>query len=236
MKRFSLFLLLIVVLAAAGCATAAKPVKHTRVEKVPAQKPGESAVFGRVSLIRKVDAVYLPDNEISGAIYLKQEGTDKLYKISCSRTGEFGVYLPGATYQVVQIEANDYDMRTEMSLTVPPDQKAVYTGSIILDGTPSGIAPGGKGTLFAYTVKDEQKAYEASIRKQVPDADVKFYKSLFTPAGGEMAGPYPRTVFNSKTIERDFKAGSDAIEEVAYGTFVALTYMINPLVLFTLPF
>ena len=236
MKRFSLFLLLIVVLAAAGCATAAKPVKHTLSEKVPAQKPGESAVFGRVSLIREVDGVYLPDNEISGAVYLKQEGAAKVFRISCSRTGEFGVYLPGATYQVIRIEANGYDVRAEMSLTVPPDQKAVYTGSIILDGMPAGIAPGGKGTLFAYTVKDEQKDYEASIRKQVPDADVKFYKSLFTPAGGEMAGPYPRTVFNSKTIERDFKAGSDAIEEVAYGSFVALTYMINPLVIFTLPF
>lgn len=236
MKRFPLFFLLIVALAAAGCATAAKPVKQSRNEKVPAQKPGESAVFGRVSLIREVDGIYLPDNEINGAVYLKQEGADKLFRITCSRAGEFGVYLPGATYQVIRVEANGYDVRAEMSLTVPPDQKAVYAGSIILDGTPSGIAPGGKGTLFAYTVKDEQKDYEASIRKQAPDADVKFYKSLFAPAGGEMAGPYPRTVFNSKTIERDFKAGSDAIEEVAYGSFVALTYMINPLVIFTLPF
>ena len=237
MKRCRLFLLLIVVLAAAGCATAAKPVKATRSEKVPAQQPGESAVFGKISLIREVDGIYLPDNEISGgAIYLKQEGADKVYRIKCSSTGEFGVYLPGATYQVFRVEANDYDFRTEMSLAVPSDQKAVYTGDIVLDGSPTGIAPGGKGTLFAYTVKDEQKDYEASIRKQVPDADVKFYKALFAPAGGMMAGPYPRTVFNSKTVERDFKAGSDALEEVAYGTFTALTYMINPLVIFTLPF
>lgn len=237
MKRLPLFLLLILVFAAAGCATAAKPVKVTKKVPVPAQQPGESAVFGGIALIREVNGLYLPDDKVDGgAIYLKQEGVDKVIKIKCSDTGEFGVYLQGGTYQVIRITANEYDFKTEMKVTVPADQKAVYTGSIVLDGTPSGIVPGNRGTNFAYTVKDEQKDYEASIRKQLPEGDVKFYKAMFQPAGGLMTGDYPRTIVNSKTIERDLKARSDAVEEVTYSAFVTLTYMINPVWLFTLPF
>ena len=80
-------------------------------------------------------------------------------------------------------------------MTVPDDQRAVYTGTIILDGEPDGVIPGTVNssivhmtkrlflgtvdTWFVYQVKDDQKEFEARLKKAAPTAEVKFTEGAF---------------------------------------------------------
>jgi hypothetical protein len=117
---------------------------------------------------------------------------------------------------------------------VPAEQKAVYAGTLVLDGEATGVEAVSGKSNFAYSVLDEQKDYEARIRKALPGVDVTFYKSLFTPRGGIVTSHNPSRVHRAKDLENDLRARSDAVEEVAGGVIMSLSYIINPVWLFTI--
>ncbi|MGA2192861.1 MAG: hypothetical protein ABSG42_05720 [Nitrospirota bacterium] len=243
MKRliFSLSLLLV----AAGCATT--PAKNVSTKaniiQAPQPGPGESAVFGKIELINFVNQIAMPEEDQNGVLYLRKEGSKTLYKINCSPYGSFGVYLPGGEYRLAEVKVGHYTFDPDLALSVPAEQRAAYTGTVVFDGTPTGIIPGNKGifgskldTKFVFSVKDEQKDLESEVKRDAPDAAVKFYKSLFTPAGGIAAGHYPNKISNPDEVGKDLRARSDAVEEWVGGVVIALPYVINPGLIFTLPY
>ena len=239
MKKFMFTVLAFYVLAFWGCATPAKKVVAEKPKPtheytaVPTPNPNEAAVFGKVTLTETINDRAMPVKDQDATLYMSVEGKSMTMKISCSDAGEFGVYLPPGSYRVTRVVAGDFKFTTDFVLYVPADQKAVYAGRLILDSVPNGVDPDSSKTTFAYSVKDEQKDYEARIRKALPDVDVAFYKSLFTPRGGIMTGHNQDRVFRAKDLGKNLKARSDAIEEVVGGVIISLSYIINPVWIFT---
>ena len=239
MKKFMFTVLALYVLAFLGCAT---PVKKVEAEKpkptheetaIPQPKPNEAAVFGKVTLTETINDRAMPAKDQDATLYMSEEGKNITMKIYCSDAGEFGVYLPTGSYRVTKIAAGSFSFTTDFVLDVPADQKAVYAGTLVLDGYPNGIDTDTGESTFAYSVKDEQRDYEARIRKALPEVDVAFYKSLFTPRGGIMAGQNPSRVHRAKDVEMDLRARTDAVDEVAGGVIMTLSYILNPVWLFT---
>ncbi len=230
----SLFLsALALALLAAGCATSAGEVKVK--QEIPKPEPGEVAVFGGTRLVEEI-GVFLPNQEQDGHVYLRPDAEDDtLIKISCSDSGAFGVYLSPGGYKVEKVTVDGYTFRPEISLAVPKGYKAIYTGVIELDGTPSGVDRETGDTVFVYSILDESGRFVDELRRKAPGSERDVYKSLFRADGSLSTGNYPTKVFRADDLKNDLGARSDAVEEVVKGGIVALTYCINPVWLFTLP-
>jgi len=240
MKKFMFTVLALYVLAFLGCATSAKKAEAEKPQPtheytaVPEPKPNEVAVFGKVTLTETVNDRTMPAEYQDATLYMSEEGKSITMKIPCSDAGEFGVYLPAGSYRVTMVTAGDFNFITDFVLNVPADQKAVYAGTLILDGYPTGVDEETGNSLFAFSVRDEQKDYEARIRKALPGVDVAFYKSLFSPRGGIMTGQYPERVHRAKDVEMDLRARTEVIEEVTGGVIMSLSYIINPVWIFSI--
>jgi hypothetical protein len=232
----------------AGCAsTHAVAIK----KNIPPAPEGQAAVFGRVVLLNTVNKVSMPVDDMEGTVYLRDDEAKKTYKICTAASGDFGVYLPPGTYRAVTIKTQGYKFDTDLDVAVPDGKRAVYTGTIILDGEPDGVIPGtvnssiahstqrfflGKAdTRFIYQVKDDQAEFEAKLKRAAPAADVKFTKALFGPASGVAAGYYPDKVNRMQDMEERLKASSSVIEDTVGGTVIALPYLLNPLAFIGLP-
>lgn len=177
----------------AGCAST--PHVATLQKDIPPAPAGQAAVFGRVVLLNTVNRVSMPADNMEASIYLRDDIANKTYKICTVASGDFGIYLPPGTYRAVVIKTQGYKFDTDLNVAVPDGQKAVYTGTIILDGAPDGVIPGTVNsaivhstkrlflgtadTSFVYQVKDDQHEFEARLKKAAPTADVKFTKALF---------------------------------------------------------
>lgn len=239
MKKFMFTVLALYALAFWGCATPAKKVEAEKPKPsheytpAPEPNPNEVAVFGKVTLTETVIERALPVKDQDAVLYMSVEGKNMTLKISCSDAGEFGVYLPPGSYRVVKIVAGDFKFTSDFELNVPADKKAVYAGTLVLDGEVAGVDTATGKSKFAYSVLDEQKEYEARIRKALPGVDVAFYKSLFTPRGGIMTSHNPSRVHRAKDVENDLRARTDAVEEVAGGVVKSISYIVNPVWLFT---
>ena len=233
----------------AGCATT--PHLATIKKDIPPAPEGQAAVFGRVVLLNTINRISMPVDDMDASIYLHDDNAKKTYKICTIASGDFGVYLPPGTYRAVTIKTQDFKFVSDLKVTVPDGQKAVYTGTIILDGEPDGVIPGTVNsafvhsakrfflgtadTRFVYQVKDDQTEFEARLQKAAPTADVKFTKALFGPAGGVAAGYYPDKVSRMQDMEERLKASSSVIEDTVGGAIIALPYFLNPLVFIGLP-
>lgn len=240
MKKIAFALLAICAVALLGCATSAKKVKAEKPKPAPAAaavpKPAadESAVFGKATLTETINGRTMLAKDQGAVLYLSPEGKDKTIKVSCSDAGEFGVYLAAGSYRLTKVAVADYNFITDITLYVPADQKAVYAGTIVLDCVPNGVDRDTDYSTFAYSIKDDQASYEALVRKSLPGVDAKFYKSLLEPRGGIMTGHNPSKVFRAKDMETNLRARSDAVEEVVGGVIISLSYIINPVWVFTL--
>lgn len=229
------------ILLFAGCSvTRAATIK----KDIPPAPEGQAAVFGRVVLVNTVNGFSMPEPNLAASVYLHDDETKKTYKISTIDTGDFGVYLPPGTYKAMQIKTQGFKFVTDLTLTVPRDTKAVYTGTIILDGEPSGVIPGTMDgtlmhvvkrlvlgtpdTMFAYQVKDDQKEFETKLKKAAPKAEVKFTKAIFEPAGGVAAGYYPDKRM-AQNFETDLAISGQVAENIAGGVLITLPYYLNPL-------
>jgi hypothetical protein len=240
---------LLAALIFAGCATT--PHAATIKKDIPPAPQGQAAVFGRVVLLNTVNKVSMPADDLEASVYLRDDDAKKTYKICTIASGDFGVYLPPGAYRAVKIETQGYKFVTDLNVAVPDGQRAVYTGTIILDGEPDGVIPGtvnsaivhsakrlflGKAdTRFIYQVKDDQAEFEAGLKRAAPAADVKFTKALFEPAGGVAAGYYPDKLNRMQGMEETLKASSSVIEDTVGGTIIALPYFLNPLAFIGLP-
>ena len=240
---------LLAALIFAGCATA----QHAATIKkdIPPAPEGQAAVFGRVVLLNTVNGVSMPADNQDASIYLYDDNAKKTYKICTIASGDFGVYLPPGTYRAVTIKTQGFKFVSDLKVTVSGDQRAVYTGTIILDGEPDGVIPGTVNssivhmtkrlflgtvdTWFVYQVKDDQKEFEARLKKAAPTAEVKFTKALFGPGGGVAAGYYPDEVSRPQEMADALKASSSVIDNVVGGTLIALPYYLNPLTFIGLP-
>ena len=181
----------------AGCAST--PHLATIKNDIPPAPEGQAAVFGRVVLLNTINRISMPVDNMEAFIYLHDDNAKKTYKICTIASGDFGVYLPPGTYRAVTIKTQGFKFVSDLKVTVPDGQKAVYTGTIILDGEPAGVIPGTVNsafvhsakrfflgtadTRFVYQVKDDQTEFEARLQKAAPTADVKFTKALFGPEG-----------------------------------------------------
>lgn len=215
-----------------GCATSADRVRVTT--EIPRPEAGEVAVFGGISLVEEIH-VFLPNEEQDGNIYLQPEASDRKIRISCSDAGRFGVYLKPGSYKVELVRVDGYTFRPDILLIVPAGYKAVYAGIIELDGTPTGIDPETGDTVFVYSILDESKEFVDMLRKEAPGSESQVYKSLFRSHGALSTGCYPTKVFRADDLKNDLRARTGAVEEVVEGVVTALTYVINPVWLFTLP-
>ena len=239
MKKFMFTVLALYALAFLGCATPAIKVEAEKPkpthEFTPAPEPSanEAAVFGKVTLTETVNKMPMPIEDQAATLYMSVEGKDMTLKISCSDSGEFGVYLPPGSYRIVRVVVGDYNFTTDFALNVPADKKAVYAGTLVLDGEPTGVDTLTGKSNFAYSVLDEQKDYEARIKKALPGVNVAFYKSLLTPRGGLVTSHNPSRVFRAKDVENELGAHTGAVEEVAGGVIMSISYIINPVWLFT---
>lgn len=239
---------LLAALIFAGCAsTHAVAIK----DNIPPAPEGQAAVFGKVALLNTVNGVSMPVDNLDAAIYLHDDNAKKTYKICTIASGDFGVYLPPGTYRAVTIKTQGFKFNSDLHVTVPVGQRAVYTGTIILDGEPDGVIPGTVNssivhmtkrvflgtadTRFVYQVKDDQTEFEARLKKAAPTADVEFTKALFGPAGGVAAGYYPDKVDRPQEMRDALKASSSVIEDTVDGTIIALPYFLNPLTFIGLP-
>lgn len=240
MRKTAFALLAIYFVALFGCATPAKKVEAEKPKPAPAEAavpkpaPDESAVFGKVVLTETINRRTMSAKEQDAVLYLNLEGRNTTIRVSCSDTGEFGVYLPSGSYRLTKVAAGDYNFITDIKLYVPAEQKAVYVGTIVLDGVPNGVEAGTGKSTFAYSVKDDQASYEALVRKSLPEVDAAFYKSLLEPRGGIMTGHNPSRVFRAKDMERDLHARTGAVHEVLGGVIISLSYIINPVWIFTI--
>jgi len=233
----------------AGCAST--PHVATLQKDIPPAPEGQAAVFGRVVLLNTINRVSMPADDLDASIYLYDDNAKKTYKICTIASGDFGVYLPPGTYRAVTIKTQGFKFVSDLKVTVPDDQKAVYAGTIILDGEPDGVIPGTVNssivhaskrlflgtadTRFVYQVKDEQKEFEARLKRAAPTADVKFTKALFWPKGGVAAGYYPDKVNREQDLAERLKASSSVIEDTVGGAIIALPYLLNPLDFIGLP-
>jgi hypothetical protein len=240
---------LLAALIFAGCAST--PHVATIKNNIPPAPAGQAAVFGRVVLLNTVNKISMPVDNMDASIYLRDDNAKKTYKICTIASGDFGVYLPPGTYRAVVIKTQGFKFVPDLKVTVPDDQRAVYTGTIILDGEPAGVIPGTVNsafvhsakrlflgtadTRFVYQVKDEQAEFEARLKEAAPTADVEFTKALFGPAGGVAAGYYPDKVNREQDMAERLKASSSVIEDTVGGTIIALPYFLNPLVFIGLP-
>lgn len=233
MNKLRLLYALLIMTVLAGCAASSKVETKGIMHEVPNPAEGESAVFGKVTLLETVNDLLMPANDAAGDVYVVEADVKRMYKIRCSAAGEFGVYLPAGDYKLVRISLPGYNFQTDLSLSVPADQKAVYVGDIVLDGTPTGVLPGTDGLLlvskakrffsdapdtrFVYSVKDHQKDFEASVRAAIPDADIKLAKSILTPRGGLATGYYPNKVYRSKDkLDTIAERGEETGEFIGY--------------------
>ena len=146
----------------AGCATA----QHAATIKkdIPPAPAGQAAVFGRVVLLTTVNGVSMPADNLDAAIYLHDDNAKKTYKICTIASGDFGVYLPPGTYRAVTIKTQGFKFVSDLKVTVPDGQRAVYTGTIILDGEPDGVVP---GTVNSSIVHIDEKAVPGDARYHV---------------------------------------------------------------------
>jgi hypothetical protein len=239
---------LLAALIFAGCAsTHAVAVK----KNMPPAPEGQAAVFGRVVLLNTVNKISMPADDMEGSVYLRDDEAKKTYEICTAASGDFGVYLPPGTYRAVRIKTQGYKFDTDLDVTVPDGQRAVYTGTIVLDGEPDGVIPGTVSgsiahsakkfflgtadTRFIYQVKDDQAEFEAKLKRAAPSAEVKFTKALFEPAGGVAAGYYPDKLNPAKDFEETVKAGDKALETLAGSGIITLPYLLNPLILVGIP-
>jgi hypothetical protein len=223
-------LALLAALIATGCATA--PTEVSTKTEVPPPKPGEVAVFGGMRLVEEI-GVYLPNQDQDGYIYLTSDADGKSYKISCFDSGEFGVYLPAGSYKVDKAKLDGYTFTPHIQLNVPGGYKAVYTGIIELDGTPTGVDQATDKTVFIYSILDESTEFAEALRRKAPGAELNVYKSLFIPDGSTATGKYPTKVFRAADVQNDLQARSDAVEEVVKGGVITLFYCISPVWLLT---
>jgi hypothetical protein len=236
------------VLIFAGCAsTHAVAIK----KNMPPAPEGQAAVFGRVVLLNTVNKIPMPADDMEGSVYLSDEDAKKTYKICTAASGDFGVYLPPGTYRAVAIKTQGYRFDTDLDVSVPDGKRAVYTGTIVLDGEPDGVIPGTVNgsvvysakkfllgtddTRFVYQVKDDQAEFEAKLKRAAPSADVKFTKALFGPAGGVATGYYPNKLNSEKDFLETIKAADKALEQVAGTGIITLPYLLNPLILVGIP-
>jgi hypothetical protein len=233
----------------AGCAGA--PHVAAIKDNIPPAPAGQAAVFGRVVLLNTLNRISMPADDMEGSVYLRDDVAKKTYKICTVASGDFGVYLPPGTYRAVVIKTQGFKFVSDLTVTVPNDVRAVYTGTIILDGEPDGVIPGTvdssivhaakrlflgtSDTRFVYQVKDDQKEFEARLKKAAPTADVEFTKALFGPSGGVAAGYYPDKLNREQDVAERLKASSSVIEDTVGGTVIALPYFLNPLVFIGLP-
>jgi hypothetical protein len=240
MRKIAFALLALYAFVLLGCATSAKKVEAEKPKPapvdaaVPQPAPDESAVFGKVMLTETINGRTMYAVEQAAVLTLNPSGGNTTIQVSCSDVGEFGVYLPSGSYRLTKVASGDYNFFTDITLSVPAEQKAVYVGTIVLDSVPNGVEWGTENSTFAYSVRDEQASYEELVRKSLPEVDAKFYKSLLEPSGGIMTGHNPSRVFRAKDMERDLLARTDAVHEVVGGAIISLSYIINPVWLFTI--
>jgi hypothetical protein len=244
MNKIITLAVLLMMIMLAGCATSPRVTKDI-MREAPNPAEGEAAVFGKVTLLELVNKVLMPANEEDGDVYLVNADAKRVYTVRCADSGEFGVYLPAGDYKLVKITFSGYKFVMDLSLTVPADQKAVYIGDLVIDATPTGVLPGtddlavvskakryfheSVDTRFVYTVKDQQKDFEAKIKKAVPDADIKMAKVILAPRGGLITGYYPNKVYRSKDKFDALVERTEAVEEFVGYVCNYLDYYIQPL-------
>lgn len=216
-----------------GCATTAKKA-GVGVEDLPARAEGEVAVFGKVRLVEFVARTPMSSSEQEAAVYLDKSGSKDVYRLKCLDTGEFGAYLPVGEYTVTRVNVGGFVLRpAELYLVVPGGHDAAYAGTVVLDGTPTGVATGDT-TRFIYTVRDEYRSFAAGLGRD-DLSEARIVRSLFRPGSTFALGSYPDRVFRAKDLQDDLMARTGAVEEVFKGGFYALPYVINPLWILTLP-
>jgi hypothetical protein len=245
MNKLGTLVILLMMITLVGCASSKMAQTKGIMHEAPNPAEGESAVFGKVTLLETVDNIPMPANEADGEVYFVKADEKRVYKVRCLDSGAFGVYLPAGDYRLTEITFSGYKFLPDLALTVPADQKAIYIGDMVLDASPAGVLPGTddlavvssskrffKGavdTRFAYTVKDNQKEFEADIKKAVPDADVKLAKVILAPRGGVIAGYYPDKVYRSKDKLDTLVQRTEAVEEFVGYVCNYLNYYISPL-------
>jgi len=249
MSRHTTFLILIAFFVLTGCATQAKDAPNPSVsineessggqpsqaEKAEIEgrnhKPAkdEVAVFGRISLVEKVNGLPMPVLKQDGYLYLKKGGLDKNIKITCLKSGRFGVYLPAGSYRVRMVKVNGFTFFPDIAFDVPASEAAVYTGTIMLDGAPSGVESGTGKSLFIYTIQDEYAGFMTEVRRSSPGQDIRIARAIFRPEGTVATGSYPAKVARAKDLERGFSARTKEAEEAIEGSLIVLTYFINPI-------
>lgn len=234
MRLFALALLAAAVLLASGCATTA-PKVGPDMEKLPARAEGEVAVFGSVRLIEFVARAPMASPDQDASVYLvRLDPTSTSYKVKCSDTGEFGAYLPEGSYDVSKISVAGFTFEPDdLTLVVPGGHDAAYVGTVVMDGTPSGVTAG-NSTRFVMTVKDEYREFATGLRKAgISEAQV--VKSLLRPGSAFASGGYPTKVMRAKDVENELAARTGAVEEVAKGVLISIPYVLSPVWILTLP-
>jgi len=227
---------LMLALSLAACATTARQANNEASAKVPEPAKGEVAVVGKVRLIEFVAKVPLPAEEQDGTIYLKSDSEDKTYKVRCSDTGDFGVYLPSGTYKVSLVKVAGYKFAPDsLTLAVPKEYKVSYSGTLVMDGSPSGVVAGTGKTVFVYSVKDEYPEFASAFKEKAATYEGQIVKSLFHAGDSRATGSYPSKVMRPKDISSGMAARSDEAEKLVGGVIVSLPYVINPIWIFTLP-
>ncbi|MBI5694522.1 MAG: hypothetical protein HZC51_02125 [Nitrospirae bacterium] len=233
MRQFALILTAALLLALTGCATTATRVS-TELDKLPEHADGEVAVFGKIRLIEFVARAPMPSPEQDASVYIIKTDTGNTYKLRCLDTGEFGAYLPAGEYHVARVAVSGYTLAPEeLTLFVPDGHDASYAGSVVLDGTPSGVTNGDM-TRFVLTVKDEYRDFASGLRRSNV-SEARVVKSLFRPGSAFANGDYPTKVMRAKDVENDLRARAGAVEEVVKGVFIAIPYVLNPVWILTLP-
>jgi hypothetical protein len=243
MNKLIVLAVCLIMTALVGCATSPRVTKDI-MREAPNPAEGESAVFGKVTLLESVDKILMPTNDTDGDLYFVKADVKRVYKVRCSASGAFGVYLPAGDYKLAKITFSGYKFLLDLALTVPADQKAVYVGELVLDATPTGVLPGtddllivsrakrshgAVDTRFVYTVKDSQKDFEADVKKAVPDTDIKLAKDILAPRGGIATGYYPNKVYRSKDKLDTLIERTDAVVELVGYVCNYLNYYIQPI-------
>ena len=218
----------------AATAPGEAPASSTPAEP-PSPEEGEAAVLGRIQVIEYINKTPMPAPDSSGYAYLSSAGGDETYEVRCNKSGDFGVYLRPGQYSLVAVHMDGYRFVTDITLSVPEGRKAVYAGTLVLDGTPTGFVPDSDDTKFVYSVKDDFKDFMAEARKTRPGVDELIAKSMFTPSGGIATGSYPNRLHRSKDVKNYLEGRGNALEEVATGVIIVIPYVLDPLWLFAVP-
>lgn len=233
MRLFAIALMAAAAALMAGCAATSRHA-GPGMDTPPSHVKGEVAVFGKVRLVEFISRTPMPSPEQDGSVYLTRTDGGETYKAKCLESGEFGAYLPAGRYAVTKVKIAGFTFGPDdLTLTVPEGHDAAYVGTTVFDGTPSGPLPGGR-TRFVMTVKDEYPEFAAGLRK-AGVSEARMVKSLLQPGSAFASGDYPNKVFRAKDVEDGLMARTGAVEEVVKGGIIALTYVLNPVWIFTLP-